>query len=330
MARLGTTTSVTLLYTERPILNFARYVENLEQALRQTEHQSFDLHWDDEDYVTFDLDGSRVVLGYADLETPPPAEDQPPPGYQAALVLAVGPSLRHDASARIAENGRALCDSVIERIQKQHGADLILWTEVEGIFTVDHFDTLVDTALTMRPAQALPAVAGRFDELPVGRLLDRLEEEIGPQPEAEPLHPAMAEGELALLARTTMAQERAEIAPAPPAIADDDEEADPANDLPEIPHPMHDEMARIRDALYPPAPEKPVRREKEPMVRRLTIYTFNTTLLMVSLPVGAALLTYNVLGREDSRVTARVMALTGIGMAFTKLMLHGHLPHLGA
>lgn len=329
MAPVGKSTSVTLLYVDRPILNFARYVDNLEQALRQTEHERFDLRWDSEDFATFDLDGSRVVLGYSDLDTPQRVAGQAPTGYKAALVLAVGPSSTPEASRQVADNGRALCDSVIERIQKRHGADLILWTEVDGVFTMEHFDSLVNTALTMRPAEALPAVLSRFDEPQVGRLMDRLEEEIHPQ---HPDHDANRKGLRARLPSSLLTQFH------PDLLLHDDEaaaaEAGNSADTAEAsandqPHPMHIEMARIRDALYPPEPEGPAR-AKEPLVRRLTLYTFNTTLLMVSLPVGAALLTYNVLGREDSKVTARVFALTGIGMAFGKSFLRGVLLHHGA
>jgi len=40
----------------------------------------------------------------------------------------------------------------------------------------------------------------------------------------------------------------------------------------------------------------------------------NTTLIMVSLPVGGALLTYSVLRGEDMRLTGRAMALTGLAL----------------
>ena len=94
-----------------------------------------------------------------------------------------------------------------------------------------------------------------------------------------------------------------------------------ANDTPDIPAPMSEEMQKLRAALYDE--EKPRGFHfgpavKAPLPQRLTTYTFNATLLVVALPVGAALLTYNVLGREDLGVTARAMALTGAAIGFAQ------------
>lgn len=329
----GKSTSVTLLYADDPRLDFAGYVDNLELVLRQSTYDRFDLRWTKDDFVAFDIDGNRIVLGYADLAAQSPAPGPgTPAGYACALVLSVGPGQRGEGAHMLADNGRSLCDQVIEHIQSRHGADLILWTEIEGVFTAEHFDSLVDTALTMRPAEALPAAASRFEEPQVNRLMDRLTDAIGQPEPAKSADPkpemGMAMMDRAIHDRTAAAAPSGLSEPAAPAPSAPP--AEPAANDAEPPHPMHAEMGRIRDALYPPLPERRTASGKEPTVRRLTLYTFNTTMLMVSLPVGAALLTYNILGREDSRVTARLMALTGIGVAFSKALLHGHLPHLGA
>ncbi|TKA95160.1 hypothetical protein FAZ78_18330 [Cereibacter changlensis] len=50
------------------------------------------------------------------------------------------------------------------------------------------------------------------------------------------------------------------------------------------------------------------------MPMRLAIHTMNTTLILVSLPVGAAMLTYSLLRGEDLRMTSRALVLTGLGM----------------
>ncbi|WP_126977573.1 hypothetical protein [Frigidibacter oleivorans] len=84
-----------------------------------------------------------------------------------------------------------------------------------------------------------------------------------------------------------------------------------ANDLPDLPHPMRDEAARIRQALYAdPAAANPN------LPQRLTLYAMDMALVVAVLPVGLALLTYNAFGKEDLRLTARAMSLTGIGFAF--------------
>ena len=327
MVAINTSTSVSLLYVERPNLNFARCVDNLEKALRDTAHVHFQMSWDNDDYVQFDIDGSRVVLGFDTLTPSAPVSRAKPaePHYAAALVMAVGPGLRRGEATLIARNAQALCSTVIDSIDHWHPADLTLWKQIDGVFTADHFDELVDIAINLPPekgsifieeAEVRTAAqnGSKFGAVPEKRLMDRAAAEIRPRqvypslvkeppPRPAPLlpqHPPMQ----ALNIRVTA-----------------------ANDAPHLPHPMQEELARIRAALYPPEPKAAVT-EKEPLARRLTLYTFNTTLLIVSLPVGAALLTYNVLGHEDSRVTARLMAVTGVivGLLHTfapGLMLHG-------
>lgn len=73
----------------------------------------------------------------------------------------------------------------------------------------------------------------------------------------------------------------------------------------------------LRAALYPDGPPwqaaaAPANVNAVPM--RLAIHTMNTTLILVSLPVGAAMLTYSLLRGEDLRMTSRALVLTGLGM----------------
>lgn len=83
-----------------------------------------------------------------------------------------------------------------------------------------------------------------------------------------------------------------------------------ANALPDIPSPLTAEASRIRKALYGDET-----RPNYSTVQRVTIYTLNTSLIIVAAPIGGALLTYNALGRESMQVTARATALTGFAFA---------------
>lgn len=82
----------------------------------------------------------------------------------------------------------------------------------------------------------------------------------------------------------------------------------------------------LRQALYPDGnPGQDVRRDtvifgpgqacdrldRSETTARLATYALNTTLLVTAMPVGAALMTYNMLGGENFRLTAQVTALTG-------------------
>ncbi|PJJ87197.1 hypothetical protein CLV77_1764 [Brevirhabdus pacifica] len=91
-----------------------------------------------------------------------------------------------------------------------------------------------------------------------------------------------------------------------------------------------DEEAEMRDqirkALYPETPTQKKsgattvlfgpgrpedRLDRSETTARLATYAMNTTLLITAMPVGAALMTYNMLGGENFRLTAQVTALTG-------------------
>lgn len=70
------------------------------------------------------------------------------------------------------------------------------------------------------------------------------------------------------------------------------------------------------EALTPAAREEP-RNE----VARLTVYALNAILMVIAFPVGMAVLVFNILGGENLRTTAHMLALTGmaIGLSMTPL-----------
>jgi|GEM_PF-2557254 hypothetical protein len=59
------------------------------------------------------------------------------------------------------------------------------------------------------------------------------------------------------------------------------------------------------------------RAEHNDLTARITVYAMNLTVMAFALPVGLALLLMNVLGGENLRTTAHIMALTGL---FSALM----------
>lgn len=96
---------------------------------------------------------------------------------------------------------------------------------------------------------------------------------------------------------------------------------DIANTIPDLPGTNRGQAARIRAALYPEGRPDMIGPKAQPLQHRLAIYTMNTTLLVIAMPVGAAMLTYNALGRESLTATARAMAITGVGLFYAKLPL---------
>lgn len=67
------------------------------------------------------------------------------------------------------------------------------------------------------------------------------------------------------------------------------------------------------------------REEHHDAVGRLTVYALNLTVMVFALPIGLALLFLNILGGENLRTTAHVMALTGLFSALSTA--NGGLPY---
>jgi len=60
-----------------------------------------------------------------------------------------------------------------------------------------------------------------------------------------------------------------------------------------------------------------LREEHRNLTARVTVYVMNLTIMVLALPVGLGLLCFNILGGENLRTTAHVMALTGMAMALS-------------
>jgi hypothetical protein len=60
------------------------------------------------------------------------------------------------------------------------------------------------------------------------------------------------------------------------------------------------------------------RAEDGDIVARLTVYAINLTIMVFAFPVGFGLMLFNILGGENLRTTAHVMALTGLGVVLAE------------
>ena len=271
-----------LLFARQPLPNFAAIVGELDTALDRCPAERRRLSWDCEDVAIFELDDMRVVLGNSEA---------PGNGYLACLAIAVGPNTADAPQTALTRRHEGLCRMIADGVQQRYPVEAVLWHEAEGPVTSDTLDALLD---------ALP---NRTD-------LDRLECKIeivaGTEVPAAP-QPAV----LAARARIATATARAANQPEPDATTA------AANDIPDLPRLFVEDLRRVREALYPEEAEGYVAPpDRGALARRLAAHAMNTTLIMVSLPVGGALLTYSVLRGEDMRLTGRAMALTGFAMGF--------------
>ncbi|MCV2880924.1 hypothetical protein [Actibacterium sp. XHP0104] len=72
-----------------------------------------------------------------------------------------------------------------------------------------------------------------------------------------------------------------------------------------------DDLIRSRDSRRPPP------REEIGLMEQLAVYLMTVTIMILSFPAGFAMLVYTVLRGENLNMTARAMALTGIGVGCT-------------
>lgn len=315
-----------LVYARRPKLNFAGAVAEMDAALREVGATSYRLLWDQDDLVSFDVDGSRVVLGFGDAQQAPAGRIS---AMVATLVVSIGSGPKTGLPGKLASHSPALLSAIVERFHASHPPECTLWSEIDHVFTADDFDLMLAEAAEAliigkraRPRAKPAAFAddSRFGTPEVERLMHRLAHQITPRTPAKAgvsLPPPMAPAKSRQIAAPVSIEQLQTTVPPLP-----DHVADFANDAPNMPHPMVDEMRTIRQALYPAQSTTPQRRCKAPLPQRLTIYTMNTTLMLVALPVGSAILVYNMIRGEDLNMNARAIAATGTIVGLVQLLGH--------
>lgn len=76
-----------------------------------------------------------------------------------------------------------------------------------------------------------------------------------------------------------------------------------------------DDLRRIRAHIFGPTDEDLARQARPSVPLRLATHAIGLSLVATALPVGAAMMTYNLLRGEDMQMTARMTTLTGLALA---------------
>lgn len=263
-----------LLFLQAPPMNFARLVGDLDAVLARVQQTDRTLTWDCEDIASFNMPGTRIVLA---------TSENPRPGAAASLTISVGPShLAADDSDSpdlgTMSRHAAFCSRLVERVHPRLHADAIFWHQYEGLVDADLLDRLAYAPPVRRePAARLHPVFDLLDDHNVAAVYAR---GFGPHREKTNMKPNA--GQL---------------------------KAAPSNDQPDIPRERDPELAQLRHALYPEETPPPPHLVSPQL--RLAAHTMNATLIMVALPVGAAMLTYSVLRGENMRLTTAALVATG-------------------
>lgn len=270
------------VFDRDPALNLGLLVKELDAALERSGAGRRNITWDCDDVAILDLDAVRFTLSYT---------GEAAIGLPASLMISVGPgpNRQHDPADRGRYEG--LCHLIAERLRARFAPRETLWHQVAGPVTTDLVDDLFDRLPdlsngTPKPMnrRSAPAEAIRaFPEAEVGMPVSFVEKAMAIK---------AAKAERARAALQTLANGAKSNAPAA------------ANDAPDA-RATGPELGRVRAALYP-EPDRPT----ENVRMRLAASTLDVTLMVVYLPMGAAMLTCSLLRGGDVNASARVMALT--------------------
>ncbi len=80
------------------------------------------------------------------------------------------------------------------------------------------------------------------------------------------------------------------------------------NDRPDLPVPLHHQLARVRHALYAEPSGQPSAADQSRQIK-LASLAMNATLVVVAFPVGAAVTLHSVLRGGDIRLSAQAMSI---------------------
>ncbi len=307
MSAASPSTLAQLLFSTPPQINFADIVDELEAVLAHYPATSRALSRDGGCVAIFDLDGSRVVLGFTDDLAGP---------HAACLTVSVGTGPDLTGPGPLAGRRTALCRKIADRLSSRYPYDTVVWHETPSPVTPDLIDRMIETLAAGGEPTRLP----QEPAVEIDRLLARMSVELEirqvnpvtnfarPDPHSfTPLsvRPPKARIKLPAALRPAPVPEELLTAPAETEVV--------ANDRPLLPQNHDADAARIRAALYPP--EEEVEDQRPSTQMRLAVHAMNATMIVVLLPVGAAMMTYSILRGEDMRRSGRMMALTGLVLA---------------
>lgn len=307
----------------------------------------------------FDLAGAQIVVAYCGAPVSPaeyrrylrPAKRDSYSDneavaqlsvHRACIILSAKTRELPGFPAPLMSEIEALMHQIIDGLRETINISLVLWGQTGMLYTEGEFAQVVARASAARqayPLRELAAETAATETVAANRpaaplILENATtaEATGPEeaPAAPPpvSGPSLFEQNVMDICRLhdrldgSLAQIR-RIKPKPqPKFRGEPDELDPmlvANDTPDLPSPKMTEAERLRKALYPEDIEAAKNPQEMPLPHRLSIYTLNTSLLIIALPVGAAMLTYNALGRESLTATARAVAITGVGIFYSQL-----------
>lgn len=274
---------------ENSKVNFAHVVGEMRRSLDKSTRSRYTLTWDHDDIAAFDFESTRIVLSLAEQTMPEVGPDTD------HLFISVGAPFEGNRRRDPAVAHEQLCSTIVERVCAYYETKSVYWQQVDECITSETVDQTFERIAVARHRPKAMNI-----EAEEAMILEPTQ-----PPEANIVQLS------AFPSRSTHCQPALKARQAPEGAA--------ANDMIVGHYDDTDRLSAIRSALYD-APEGPVSGEdekKSPIVR-ITATALDTTMIIVCLPVGAAMLTYHVFRGGELRRTAHMMTLTGLLMTSSK------------
>jgi len=289
MTGFPNSTIAALCYAEQTDIDFPALTAEFGKALWGNPQGSFEIQTVYDDFVVFDLSTMRITIAYSDLLRDA-ARDIAPPAFAEVIVVAVGPGPDGTPPGPDFDDRAALCQGLIDKISTHQHVDRLIVREHVGVFDEDAHDVLVEDIATPRGQALREGPDPKTEELmwematrawdkangTAGECLDA--EVISTEP-PRPTHAAAAADK-----KGAAAQRKAKAGGKGKQTTDDGDEVW----------------------------DKDI--DNQPFIHRAAVNALNATMLVFALPVGAALVTLSVLGRESLGFSSRITALTGSAM----------------
>lgn len=327
MSDVTTSTTATILFDGPPDLDFVGLINELKRTFRNIALEFDEVEVDEHLYALFTND--RLTLRVARGQETVPAEALASAGrpnqtrssdeeiaemlHDYPYTLAV--SVEDGDSRSVPERLRvSVCYHVVRQLLRCHEASLVQWHHTNTLFTAEEFENPTNAQPTVTPRRpkatgtrvprpkpletTLSGGADRFSAgyMGVAETHDRLDESFAQV--VDPDHAHSHEAETA-------------------------EEAGRGSWKDILPNlaPSEEKLRRSRLAIFASdlieiEDVKLEAPEKEPeLAEQLTVYVMTLTIMVMMFPAGFAMMIYNILAGENLKMTARAMALTGVGIA---------------
>ncbi|MGC9369868.1 MAG: hypothetical protein ACP5DX_10055 [Paracoccaceae bacterium] len=328
MSDVTTSTTATILFDGPPDLDFVGLINELKRTFRNIALEFDEVEVDEHLYALFTND--RLTLKVARGQETVPAETlaasarpnqtRSSDEEMAAMLRDYGHTLTvsvSDGHSRsVPERLRvSVCYHVVRQLLRCHEATLVHWHHTNTLFTAEEFENPTNAQPTVTPRRpkaqgtrvprpqpletTLSGGADRFSAgyMGVAETHDRLDESFAQVVDPEHVHSHDENAAQETGGRSGWK----DILP---------------NNAPSEEKLRRSRLAIFASDLIEIEDVKLEAPEKEPeLPEQLTVYVMTLTIMVMLFPAGFAMMIYNILAGENLKMTARAMALTGVGIA---------------